>query len=327
MKEIGIFKEANKIIAIGDLHGDIIQLISILKKANLIEYKYKEKCINISDYNPDNWIWIGKDTNVVQMGDIFDGGGRSLEDIFNDNEVEILIFLIKMKKKAKKDKGNIFILFGNHELMNFNRDYRYVQKNSMDKCLNMNNNLLNIEYKTKNVKCNHRDKLFELGKGPLAHLMYKYCYGIIKIGNNIFCHGGLSLKLAKKYSITKINLLLKKFLMNKLNQSELINFNEIYGNQGIVWYREYIKNSSLCNDLKKTLDILKSKRMIVGHTVQINGINAKCQKMNNLLWAIDVGLSRAFQTKIKGEYLEIKSNKDNDIVKTKVYYLLKECKN
>ena len=49
----------------------------------------------VNDYDIDNWKWIGKLSRyLVQLGDIFDGGGRSLEDNFDDNEVELYKFLI-----------------------------------------------------------------------------------------------------------------------------------------------------------------------------------------------------------------------------------------
>ena len=41
----GVFDKQKKIIAIGDLHGDIMQLLSILKFSKLIEHKYKKECI------------------------------------------------------------------------------------------------------------------------------------------------------------------------------------------------------------------------------------------------------------------------------------------
>ena len=123
----GIFKKTKKIIAIGDLHGDMMQLLSILYHSKMIEKINKERmCINEEDFKIDKWRWIGGNTYIVQMGDIFDGGGRKEIDEFDDKEVEILIFLMRLKKHAKNKGGDVLIIFGNHEYMNFNNNYNNV---------------------------------------------------------------------------------------------------------------------------------------------------------------------------------------------------------
>lgn len=302
----GEYNKQKRIIGIGDLHGDIIQLLSILKDSNLIRWKIRNrKCLNEEDYKIKNWEWIGGDSFVVQMGDIFDGGGRKEIDEFEDNEVEIFIFLVKLKCLAKKSGGNVLLIFGNHEYMNFIGNYSYVQKGSMKKCIKGDN--LNLEYKRLNYDCNDRNILFKIGEeGILSKLMSRYSYGIIKIGNNLFCHGGLHLNIAKKYSIKRMNELLKKFLLNKLNKKDKKEINDVYGNEGIIWFREYVSDMTKnCEELNETLKRMDSDRMIVGHTVQRDGISMKCKKFKKNLFAIDVGLSRAFNSKEKCEYLEI----------------------
>lgn len=305
--EFKLNKNNNRIIAIGDLHGDIIQLLAILKDSNLIKMKKNRSCLHKEDYKIDNWKWTGGSSYVVQMGDIFDGGGRKEIDEFEDNEVEILIFLIKLKKLAKKDGGNVLLIFGNHEYMNFLGEYKYVQKKTLNKCLK-GNNINNLEYKIENKICNDRDLLFKLGnEGIMAKLMSEYSYGVIKIGENIFCHGGINNNISENYSINKINILLRKFLLNKLEKEDINDFNNIYKDNGIIWYRGYMSNNNNnCEELNKVLKKMDGKRMIVGHTVQINGISTKCKKYARHLYGIDVGLSRAFNTKIKCQYLEIK---------------------
>lgn len=323
----GIFRKQKRIIAIGDLHGDMMQLLSILKFSKLIEHIEKKECIDDSDLIIEKWRWIGGSCYVVQMGDIFDGGGRKEVDSFEDKEVEILIFLIRLKELAKKKGGDVLILFGNHEYMNFNGDYSYVQKKTMLKCLKEGINELDIKYEYMNKKCNDRERLFRRGEdGILSKIMKKYCYGIIKIGNTIFCHGGLKKELGMKYSINKMNILLDKYLLDKLEKEEKKDFEKVYGRDGIIWFRGYVNNiESSCKDLKLCLEEKKADRMVVGHTVQMKGISTKCRSnIDKTLWAIDVGLSRAFSA-IKCEYLEIKN--DNEVKKKNCKILLKECKN
>jgi len=302
----GIYKKKDKIIAIGDLHGDYLQLLSILKHAKLIEHKENRQCINISDCNIKNWKWIGGNTYLIQMGDIFDSGGRSNRISFTDNELGILNFLVNLKELAKKDNGNVLVIFGNHEFMNFEKDWRYAQ--SLKLC---NEN-----------KCNDREEYFKFG-GIIAKLFKKIkTRGIIKIGSNIFVHGGVKYELAKKYSIRTMNELLDKYLFDNLDSIEKNKFNKIYGKQGLIWFREYVQNENLCNMLEKSLNKLNADRMIVGHTIQPDGISTKCKKYTKKLYAIDVGLSRAFGSTLKCQYLTITNDNNIKINECNVF---KQC--
>jgi hypothetical protein len=311
----GIYPKQKKIVALGDLHGDILQLFSVLIDSKLIKKKYDISCINKKDYSINRWDWIGGNTYLVQLGDIFDGK-RGNTDKFQDNEVEIYNFLIGLKKKAQIKGGNVILIIGNHELMNFEKDLRYVQNSTMKKCLVYNGG--EFDYIKKNKICNDRNKLFSRPNGPLAKSMYTNVKGIVKIGSNIFCHGGLSYKIAEKYSkniIRNINKVLRLYLINKIDKNDK-HYKTIYGSNGITWYREYSQGNQ-CDNLAKTLHNLDADRMIVGHTVQEDGITSYCQKLKKSLWAIDVGLSRAFSTKLRCEYLVI--NNDNDVC-------IKQCK-
>ena len=142
---VGIYTNVKKIVAIGDLHGDILQLITILLHSKLIKRKKESQCIGKHDYDSKNWIWTGGKTYLVQMGDIFDGGRSSGKKYFVDYEVEIYNFLIKLKKKAQEVGGDVILLMGNHEIMNFKGDFGYVDTNSMTKCYTETHN--SIYYK------------------------------------------------------------------------------------------------------------------------------------------------------------------------------------
>ena len=307
----GVFKKTRRIIGIGDLHGDMMQLLSTLINSKTIEKKCKRKaCISDEDFVVEKWKWIGKDTYIVQMGDIFDGGGRKEIDEFDDKEVEILIFLMKLKKLAQSDGGDVLIIFGNHEYMNFNNNYDYVQEKTLSKCIIEGEGDLDVQYKhKKGEKCDKhtRRRLFRRGDdGVLAKIISKYCYGILKIGSTIFCHGGLKKEIGCKYSINEMNVLLQKYLLNILNTKETRQFHEVYGTEGIIWFRGYVNNmEENCKKLAECLEEKNAERMVVGHTVQVEGITSKCTNIDQKnLWAIDVGLSRAFSQR-NAEYLEI----------------------
>lgn len=91
-----------RLVAIGDLHGDLGGTRSALKAAGAIDGNDK---------------WIGGDLAIVQTGDILDRG---------DDESRIYDLLDKLTTEAKAAGGDIVQLNGNHELMNTALDFRYV---------------------------------------------------------------------------------------------------------------------------------------------------------------------------------------------------------
>jgi hypothetical protein len=98
---------AKRLVAIGDLHGDLNAARAALKAAGAIDDKDQ---------------WIGGDLAIVQTGDILDRG---------DDEPEIIELLDKLGPQAKAAGGAIVLLNGNHELMNAAGDYRYVTTEAM----------------------------------------------------------------------------------------------------------------------------------------------------------------------------------------------------
>jgi len=93
-----------RIVAIGDLHGDYDHYLAALEAAGLVDRKGR---------------WSGGKTHLVQTGDIPDRGpdtGRIIEH------------LRKLGKQAQRKGGFVHDLIGNHEAMNVYGDLRYVHE-------------------------------------------------------------------------------------------------------------------------------------------------------------------------------------------------------
>jgi hypothetical protein len=113
-----IKNKKNKVLAVGDLHGDYFRLIRFLKEEELITVKNKD----IFEWNPE-----AKNVNVVTLGDYCDWRGEPLEGPITEwiyGAKKILDFLINLTKQMEelraKDKdfsSNLFCLLGNHDQM------------------------------------------------------------------------------------------------------------------------------------------------------------------------------------------------------------------
>jgi len=91
-----------RIVAIGDLHGDVDAARDALRTAGAID---------------DRAHWVGGDLVVVQTGDVLDRG---------DSEHALLDLLVDLEPQARAAGGALVMLLGNHELMNAAGDFRYV---------------------------------------------------------------------------------------------------------------------------------------------------------------------------------------------------------
>ena len=243
-----------KIVVIGDVHGDFNVVLHSLKKAKLINNKNK---------------WIGGKTFVVQIGDILDRGGRG-DSVDTDNpyvEVDIIRYLINLKKQALQVGGNVFFLIGNHELMNLEGDFSYTSPNTT--------NGMGGIYK--------RTKLLKPG-GALSKLIGIYGIAVLQIGKWVFSHAGLlphSLAAITKgatklkdieASIGRFNTLVKHLFIGNINLNQLspVEYSLIFGVYSPFWNRIYMHNKKKCEFLYDTLNYLhihKNGGMVVGHTV------------------------------------------------------------
>ena len=95
-----------RVIVIGDVHGDLPRLKSILRHAGLID---------------ERDAWTGADTMLVQLGDTID---RTPEDVI---PLGAFRFLRRLQQEARQSGGRVIRLLGNHELMLLEGKDHYVR--------------------------------------------------------------------------------------------------------------------------------------------------------------------------------------------------------
>ncbi|CAH1453065.1 unnamed protein product [Lactuca virosa] len=267
------FPSPERLIAIGDLHGDLLKSKQALRLAGLID---------------SNDRWSGGSSTLVQVGDVLDRGGQ---------ELKILYFLEKLKRQAVKSGGNVITMNGNHEIMNVDGDFRYVTLSGLEEFTNwadwfcIGNNMKSLcdglekprdlyegiplsfpRVKQEYVK-GFRSRIAALRpQGPVATRFLSKNLTVVVVGESVFVHGGI-LPDHVVYGLDRIN-------------------EEV---------RDWI--SGLKEKVASSL-VRGARRMIMGHTIQEAGINGAC---DNRAIRIDVGMSRGCINGLP-EVLEINEN-------------------
>ncbi|HYQ15818.1 MAG TPA: metallophosphoesterase [Polyangiaceae bacterium] len=264
---------AARVVAIGDLHGDLDALRATLRLAGAID----------SDDR-----WIGKDLTVVQTGDQVDRG---------DRDREVLDVIEKLEADAHAAGGAFYVLIGNHELMNASFDFRYVSRKSFGGFADLSRQAAGAVERLPEEQ-RGRGAAFAPG-GSYARKLAKH-QTVALVGDSLFAHGGV-LPVHVDYGLDRINREASDFLNGKLRALPPA----LSAEDSPVWTRFYGGElaDEGCQVLKRVLDQVGAKRLVVGHTVQQAGINGACQ---DRVFRIDVGLS-AYYGEHPAQVLEITS--------------------
>ncbi len=280
-----------RVIAIGDVHGDYEEFAQVLASAGLID---------------GNGNWTGGKTHLVQTGDILDRGPDSRA---------VMDLLIKLEKQAAQAGGAVHCLIGNHEAMNVYGDLRYVSP---------------AEFAAFANSTGSAGRQASLGQGitapatPLANPQppqeqvpglteLRAAFGpegeygkwlrglnaVIKIDRTLFAHAGLGPKYAD-WDIDRIN---------DEVRGELTDFTRLHGGivtdeDGPLWYRGLAKGDEaqlapLVDRLLKHFDV---DRIVVGHTYAGGAV---MPRFNGKVILVDTGIPRVYDNTGKIACLEI----------------------
>jgi len=268
------FEAPARVVAIGDLHGDLSAARAALRLAGAID-------------SLD--LWIGADLVVVQTGDILDRG---------DEEEAIFRLFQDLGEQAEVAGGAVHVLNGNHELMNAYLDYRYVTDGGwadfedVAEVLAVDSFLATLEPRQR-----ARAQALRPG-GEFARLLAENNTFLI-VGETLFTHGGV-LPEHVDFGLDWMNERIRGWLRGEEPQPEWVR-----GDLSPVWNRLYsdAPNLEACDTLAMVLDGLGVDRIVVGHTVQDAGITSYC---GGRAWCIDVGMAEHYGG--RPEVLEIRGD-------------------
>ncbi|KAL6971784.1 Synaptotagmin-like protein 2, partial [Sarracenia purpurea var. burkii] len=315
------YPSPERLVAIGDLHGDLHKSKQALRLAGLIDASDR---------------WTGGSTTLVQVGDVMDRGG---------DEIKILYFLEKLKREAAKAGGKIITMNGNHEIMNIDGNFRYATESGLDEfkfwadwyCTgNAIKSLCDELPKPKDpfhglpsffpnlepkISDGIRARIAALRpEGPISTRFLSQNLTVAVIGDSVFVHGGI-LPNHVVYGLDRINEEVRDWIrgMKKEVSSGLIR-----GRNSVVWVRKFseeLAKNCDCSTLEHVLATIPgAKRMIMGHTIQESGINGVCE---NRAIRIDVGLSKGCGNGLP-EVLEIKGNSELRVLTANPLYLKRD---
>jgi len=310
--KIGMYPKTKRVIAIGDLHGDLRVTLIALKLAKVIPN-------DVFPYNVQNIRWTGGSSWVIQLGDQIDRCRpdnwvknciENLDDVTEDegNNMMIIQIFQKLDAQAKLVGGRVLGMIGNHELMNIDRDFRYVSPQEFLEFVPPNERNKKKTDDGYPYGYYHRLKVFERGGNIAKHYAIQK-KSITVIGSTLFVHGGLSHDLMKKYSIQEINSIVEKWLLKTDTKSEEKIFDEIFRDDDDMspfWCRLYSEDDGYGENTEKgfneLLQIINSRnktlypinRIVLAHTPQFMDNKYMNSIYNERLWRIDVGMSRAF---------------------------------
>ena len=207
----------------------------------------------------------------------------------------------KLRIQAKRIGGKIISLLGNHEIMNIMLDFRYVFPEGYKKFAKFKHPISNrLKKRLINIPKYKRGRAIAFFPGgPVNNILSTQNVAVI-VGKSVFVHGGIIPKWAR-YGISKINQETRSFITGKV-----LKYPVSIGNDGLVWSRHFSQNTGPkeCKMLKESLRILGLKRMVVAHTVHLEGINSACGEK---VWRVDVGMSHHYGG--KAQALEIIGDK------------------
>jgi hypothetical protein len=315
-----VWTGVERIVAVGDLHGDYDNFVLILKnpKVGLVD---------------DGLHWSGGKTHFVQSGDILDRGDRAKE---------ILDLLMRLEVEAEAAGGKVHVLLGNHEELTITgmslgypgyvsasqfvsflpekfrkaREKHYISRLSIDEqaLLRSRGGDLDLDKDQKLVDFWNGILLqIRQRNDPEAALAYienfnrkygkwllqKNC--VIRINGIIFAHGGINRQFSS-WKLEEINDLLRWELGayavrpgNPQIGGQPLQPKMVYNPQGPLWYRQDEVTSQ--PEIDEILANLGASRMVVGHNFIAAGGGSpiirqedSVARFENKVWMIDTGI-------------------------------------
>jgi hypothetical protein len=231
------FEGVERVVAVGDVHGDAEALADVLRMAGLIDTQGK---------------WIGGKAHLVQTGDIADRGART-RDAYE--------LLMRLEKEALAAGGRVHVLLGNHEVMNMTGDLRYLTPEELASYADQSPTP-DAPGSPKGL-AGHRVAFSPEGR---YGRWLRSRPGVLRIDGTLFMHGGLQPQVPAR-SLAQLNRWVRQDLFPGQSPGGGTH------PQGPLWFRGYARDpeAQWAGPLDEVLRRFGAKRMVMGHTTTSDG--------------------------------------------------------
>lgn len=266
------FQGVERIVAVGDVHGDVGALRDVLKLAGLVDARGH---------------WTGGRAHLVQTGDIPDRGEQTRE---------AYELLMRLEVEARKAGGRVHALLGNHEVMNMTGDLRYVAPGELSSFADQSP----VPDAPGAPKGAQGHGAAYGPEGRYGRWLRTHA-AVVRINDTLFMHGGLAPDLPET-TLEGLN----RWVRQDLTPGQPPGGAK--ASNGPLWFRGYALDDEARWEagLTKVLGQLGAKRMVMGHTTTQDG--RLRMRFNGRTVFIDTGLSTGYgrhlaALEIRGERL------------------------
>jgi hypothetical protein len=174
----------------------------------------------------------------------------------------------------------VHALNGNHETMNVQGDFRYVTPAGL-----RFGAVTPVSPLSANVPHRFRERAQAFLPGGAYATLLSRRKMVLVVGDSAFAHGGIEPQHIA-YGLDRINQEVSDWMRGTAPTPPAA----VTSENGPVWTRLYggAETSEVCRIARQVVEALDVRRIVVGHTVQKNGVSSIC---NQSLWRIDVGLA------------------------------------
>lgn len=283
-----------RVVAIGDLHGDFDNYLATLEAAGIVDSRGR---------------WAAGETHLVQTGDVPDRGPDTLK---------IIEHLDKVAKQAKRKGGHVHRLIGNHEAMNVYGDLRYVSEGEYQAFVTRNSERLRDRYYELYLQALQQQKPEEFAvlpedyrekwnlEHPLGWVEHRRAWDpawnpeaeyaqrvfdqkvAIRIDDTLFLHGGISGFYCRNTPES-----LTRMVHDALRNYDPQNAGVLDDPYGPLWYRGLSgeKPAAPLETVDAILEQQGVKQIVVGHTPTSGVI---WPRYDGKVVMIDTGISEAY---------------------------------
>ncbi|GMU43905.1 MAG: metallophosphoesterase [Xanthomonadales bacterium] len=270
------WQDVDRIIAIGDLHGDWDSYLAVLQAAGVTDRRGR---------------WKAGQTHLVQTGDVPDRGPDTRR---------IIEHLAQLARQARKRGGRVHALTGNHEAMNVYGDLRYTVPGEFAAWADARSPVRReathplgwFEHRRAwDPRQNARAPMYRwVMQAPVA----------VQLDGHVFLHGGIS----HSYCGNSLQSL-TDLVHAALERADPSDRGILTDPLGPLWYRGLagVAPAARRDSVDQILETRGARRIVIGHTTTGGVI---WPRLDGRVIQIDTGMSRAYGRRIG--WLEISTD-------------------